>query len=42
MIDGSDDRIGRRRGSESLKRATVGSMEYSGLFKYTSPIVLET
>lgn len=42
QIDGSEVRTGRRRGSGSWNRGNDGSRENSGLFKYASPIDLET
>lgn len=42
LNDGSAVRTGRRRGSARWNRGKDGSRENSGLFKYASPIDLET
>lgn len=41
-IDGSELRIGLKKGSGSLNRGNRGSLLNSDLFKYASPMDLET
>lgn len=41
-MDGSDFRTGRRIGSGRWNRGKDGSIENSGLFKYASPMDLDT